>query len=82
MTKRPPANSSLTQSTFANASGLPDPGNKMTVRELGKLARHIIQTYPDFYKLFNEREFTWNKIRQQNRNALLNPFSWIAAPTA
>src|SRR3954453_4209981 len=61
----------LTKSTFANASGLPDPGNKMTVRELAKLARHIIQTYPDFYKLFNEREFTWNKIRQQNRNALL-----------
>jgi serine-type D-Ala-D-Ala carboxypeptidase (penicillin-binding protein 5/6) len=62
----------LTKSTFANASGLPDPGNKMTVRELAKLSRHIIQTYPDFYKLFNEREFTWNKIRQQNRNALLN----------
>lgn len=62
----------LTRSTFANASGLPDPGNKMTVRELAKLARHIIHTYPDFYKLFGEREFTWNKIRQQNRNALLN----------
>jgi D-alanyl-D-alanine carboxypeptidase (penicillin-binding protein 5/6) len=62
----------LTKSTFANASGLPDPGNRMTVRELAKLARHIVQTYPDFYKLFGEREFTWNKIRQQNRNALLN----------
>src|ERR1700710_187595 len=62
----------LTKSTFANASGLPDPATKMTVRELGKLARHISQTFPDFYKLFNEREFTWNKIRQQNRNALLN----------
>ncbi len=62
----------LTKSSFANASGLPDPGNKMTVRELAKLARHIIQTYPDFYRLFGEREFTWNKIRQQNRNALLN----------
>jgi D-alanyl-D-alanine carboxypeptidase (penicillin-binding protein 5/6) len=62
----------LTRSTFANASGLPDPGNRMTVRELAKLARYIIQTYPDFYKLFNEREFTWNKIRQQNRNPLLN----------
>jgi D-alanyl-D-alanine carboxypeptidase (penicillin-binding protein 5/6) len=62
----------LNRSTFANSTGLPDPGNKMTVRELGKLARHIIQTYPDFYKLFNEREFTWNKIRQQNRNPLLN----------
>src|SRR5450631_3315074 len=56
---------------FANASGLPDPGNKMTVRELAKLARFIIQTYPDFYKLFSEREFTWNKIRQQSRNPLL-----------
>jgi len=62
----------LTRSSFANASGLPDPGNRMTVRELAKLSRHIIQTYPDFYKIFNEREFTWNKIRQQNRNALLN----------
>src|ERR1700733_5611913 len=61
----------LTKSTFANASGLPDPGNKMTVRELAKLARLIIQTYPDFYKLFGEREFTWNKIRQQSRNPLL-----------
>jgi serine-type D-Ala-D-Ala carboxypeptidase (penicillin-binding protein 5/6) len=64
----------LTQSTFANSSGLPDPGNRMTVRELAKLARHIIQTYPDFYKLFGEKEYTWNKIRQQSRNALLNSF--------
>src|ERR1700761_5203758 len=61
----------MTRSTFANSNGLPDPGNKMTVRELAKLARYIIQTYPDFYKLFGEREFTWNKIRQQNRNPLL-----------
>ena len=35
------------------------------------LARHIIETYPDFYKLFGEPEFTWNKIRQYNRNPLL-----------
>jgi D-alanyl-D-alanine carboxypeptidase (penicillin-binding protein 5/6) len=62
----------LTRSTFANSNGLPDPGNKMTVRELGKLARHIILTYPDMYKLFGEKEFTWNKIRQQTRNPLLN----------
>src|ERR1700722_14468101 len=61
----------LTQSTFANSNVLPDPGNEMTVRELAKLARYIIQTYPEFYKLFGEREFTWNKIRQQNRNPLL-----------
>jgi D-alanyl-D-alanine carboxypeptidase (penicillin-binding protein 5/6) len=62
----------LTRSTFANASGLPDPGNKMTVRELGILARHIILDFPEFYKLFGEKEFTWNKIRQPNRNPLLN----------
>jgi len=62
----------LTQSTFANSNGLPDPGNKMTVRELAKLARHIILDYPEFYKLFGEKEFTWNKIRQPNRNPLLN----------
>ena len=61
----------LTQSTFANSNGLPDPGNKMTVRELARLARYVVQTYPDLYKLFGEREFTWNKIRQQNRNPLL-----------
>jgi D-alanyl-D-alanine carboxypeptidase (penicillin-binding protein 5/6) len=61
----------LTQSTFANSNGLPSPGNKMTVRELAKLARYIILTYPEFYKIFGEREFTWNKIRQPNRNPLL-----------
>ena len=43
----------------------------MTSRELAKLARHIIQTYPDYYKIYGEREFTWNKIRQFNRNPLL-----------
>ena len=62
----------LTKSTFGNSNGLPDPGNKMTVRELGILARHIILDHPQFYKLFGEKEFTWNKIRQQNRNPLLN----------
>jgi serine-type D-Ala-D-Ala carboxypeptidase (penicillin-binding protein 5/6) len=62
----------LTKSTFGNSNGLPDPDNKMTVRELAKLARHIILDFPEFYKLFGEREFTWNKIRQQNRNPLLN----------
>ncbi len=62
----------LTKSTFANSNGLPDPDNKMTIREIGRLTRHMIQTYPEFYKLYNEREFTWNKIRQTNRNPLLN----------
>jgi serine-type D-Ala-D-Ala carboxypeptidase (penicillin-binding protein 5/6) len=62
----------MTKSTFANSNGLPDPGNKMTVRELSTLARYIIRTYPEFYKLFGEKEYTWNKIRQPNRNPLLN----------
>jgi serine-type D-Ala-D-Ala carboxypeptidase (penicillin-binding protein 5/6) len=62
----------LSRSTFGNSNGLPDPGNKMTVRELATLARYIVQTYPEFYKLFGEKEFTWNKIRQPNRNPLLN----------
>jgi len=62
----------LTKSTFGNSNGLPDPANKMTVRELSMLARHIILDFPEYYKLFGEKEFTWNKIRQQNRNPLLN----------
>jgi D-alanyl-D-alanine carboxypeptidase (penicillin-binding protein 5/6) len=61
----------LTQSNFTNATGLPDPNLKVTARELAKLAQHIIKTYPEYYSLFGEREFTWNKIRQQNRNPLL-----------
>ena len=61
----------LAQSTFANATGLHDPGQNMTVRELAKLAQHIIKTYPEFYTIYGEREFTWNKIRQFNRNPLL-----------
>lgn len=62
----------LTNSTFGNSNGLPNPVNKMSVRELSRLARHIILTYPDYYKIFGERDFTWNKIFQQNRNPLLN----------
>ena len=61
----------LTKSTFGNSNGLPDPKQLMTARELARLARHIIQAYPDYYKYYGEREFTWNKIRQFNRNPLL-----------
>ena len=61
----------LTKSTFGNSTGLPDLRQLMTARELAKLARHIIETYPDYYKYYSEREFTWNKIRQFNRNPLL-----------
>jgi serine-type D-Ala-D-Ala carboxypeptidase (penicillin-binding protein 5/6) len=61
----------LTKSYFTNSTGLPDPAQKMTVRELARLAHHIIRSYPDFYPIYGEHEFTWNKIRQQNRNPLL-----------
>ncbi|MFL5132489.1 MAG: D-alanyl-D-alanine carboxypeptidase family protein [Microvirga sp.] len=61
----------LTKSTFRNATGYGHPEQKTTVRDLSKLALHIIETYPDLYKIFGEREFTWNKIRQQNRNPLV-----------
>jgi D-alanyl-D-alanine carboxypeptidase (penicillin-binding protein 5/6) len=61
----------LEKSTFTNATGYSDPNLRVTPRELAQLARHIMQTYPDFYPYFAEREFTWNNIRQQNRNPLL-----------
>jgi D-alanyl-D-alanine carboxypeptidase (penicillin-binding protein 5/6) len=61
----------MPQSNFTNSTGLPDPEQRVTVRELARLARHIIHTYPEFYKWYGEKEFTFNKIRQQNRNPLL-----------
>ena len=61
----------MMKANFTNSTGLPDAAQKVTVRELGRLARHIIRTYPNYYKYFGEAEFTWNKIRQQNRNPLL-----------
>jgi D-alanyl-D-alanine carboxypeptidase (penicillin-binding protein 5/6) len=61
----------LEKSTFTNATGYSDPNLRVTPRELATLARHIMKTYPEFYPYFSEREFTWNNIRQQNRNPLL-----------
>jgi D-alanyl-D-alanine carboxypeptidase (penicillin-binding protein 5/6) len=61
----------MTRSTFRNATGYGHPEQKVTARDLAKLAIHIIETYPELYKIFGEREFTWNRIRQQNRNPLL-----------
>jgi D-alanyl-D-alanine carboxypeptidase (penicillin-binding protein 5/6) len=62
----------LTKSTFRNSTGYSEPDQKVTVRDLAKLALHMIETYPDHYPMFAEREFTWNKIRQLNRNPLLS----------
>ena len=61
----------LTKSYFTNVDGLPDPKMRVTPRELAMMARYITLNYPEYYKWFGEREFTWNKIRQQNRNPLL-----------
>ncbi len=61
----------MAKTTFRNATGYGHPDQKTTVRDLAKLALHIIATYPDLYKIFAEKEFTWNKIRQLNRNPLL-----------
>jgi serine-type D-Ala-D-Ala carboxypeptidase (penicillin-binding protein 5/6) len=61
----------LTGSTFKNASGWPDEGHLMTVRDLATLAQRIITEFPDYYEYYSEREFTYNGIRQYSRNPLL-----------
>jgi D-alanyl-D-alanine carboxypeptidase (penicillin-binding protein 5/6) len=61
----------LPKSTFTNAWGRGDPGQKVTAREMARLAIHVIATYPQLYRYFGEKEFTWNKVRQTNRNPLL-----------
>jgi len=65
----------LFDSTFANATGWPDPNQKMSMRDLGLLARKMIRDYPEFYALFAEREFTWENIERANRNPLLSGFN-------
>ncbi|HQZ13719.1 MAG TPA: D-alanyl-D-alanine carboxypeptidase family protein [Devosia sp.] len=61
----------LTNSHFVNATGLPDPDQYSTARDLATVARFLIAQFPEYYPIFSEPEFTWNKIRQQNRNSLV-----------
>jgi len=61
----------MTGSTFANATGWPDPGQRMTARDLAILAQRIIEDFPEYYRYFAETEFVWNGIRQANRNPIL-----------
>jgi serine-type D-Ala-D-Ala carboxypeptidase (penicillin-binding protein 5/6) len=61
----------LKKSTFVNATGLPADGQQTTVRELALLALHIWREYPDLYRYYGQKDFTWNKITQRNRNPLL-----------
>jgi len=61
----------LTQTHFANATGWPNPDHYTTARDLARLAAALIRDFPDHYELYKEKEYTWNNIRQFNRNRLL-----------
>jgi len=61
----------MTNSHFMNASGLPDMYHTMSARDLAILSKALIEQYPEHYAMYAEREFTYNEIRQPNRNSLL-----------
>jgi serine-type D-Ala-D-Ala carboxypeptidase (penicillin-binding protein 5/6) len=61
----------LKDSHFANVDGLPDPNHWMTARDLATLAVRTIKDFPDYYKIYSEIDFTFNNIKQGNRNPLL-----------
>ncbi len=61
----------LTGSSFVNATGWPDPNQRMTARDLATLAMRIITDFPEYYHYYSETEFTYAGIRQSNRNPLL-----------
>jgi len=62
----------LVHSNFVDPWGRDDPAQKTTARDMARLAAEIIREYPDYYHYFGEKEFTWDKIRQLNRNPLLS----------
>jgi D-alanyl-D-alanine carboxypeptidase (penicillin-binding protein 5/6) len=61
----------LTNSHFMDASGLPDPNHWMTMRDIATLSAHIIRDFPEYWHYFAQKEFTYNGIKQGNRNPLL-----------
>ena len=61
----------LTNSHFMNSTGLPDPQHYSTARDLAHLAQAVIRDFPEYYKIYSEREFRYNGITQPNRNRLL-----------
>lgn len=61
----------MLSSHFQNATGLPGDSHYSTARDLATLARAIIREFPDYYKWYSVKEFTWNDIKQDNRNRLL-----------
>jgi D-alanyl-D-alanine carboxypeptidase (penicillin-binding protein 5/6) len=61
----------MLSSKFRNATGLPDDDHYSTARDLATLARAIINEFPEYYKWYSVKEFTFNDIKQPNRNNLL-----------
>jgi serine-type D-Ala-D-Ala carboxypeptidase (penicillin-binding protein 5/6) len=61
----------MTGTRFTNAAGLPDPEHYTTARDTAVLASALIHEFPEYYKWYSQKEFTWNGITQQNRNGLL-----------
>ena len=61
----------MTHTVFHNSTGLPAEGHLTTARDLAILAQAIIRDYPEHYRVYSEKDFTFNKIRQPNRNKLL-----------
>ena len=66
----------MPNTNFANASGINNPDNYSTVRDIAKMSKHLIENYPVYYEYFKEKEFTWDRtggdpIKQNNRNPLL-----------
>ena len=63
----------LAQAHFVNPDGLPDPpGQLMSALDLAKLARHLINDYPQYYHYFSEKSFTWHNITQPNRDLVIS----------
>jgi D-alanyl-D-alanine carboxypeptidase (penicillin-binding protein 5/6) len=56
---------------WMDASGLPNPEHYTTARDMALMARALISEFPEYYKYYSMKEFTWNNIKQQNRNGLL-----------
>ena len=61
----------MSSSNFTNAAGLPDNNHYTTARDMAKLARAIINEFPEYYKWYSVKDFEYNNIKQQNRNKLL-----------
>jgi D-alanyl-D-alanine carboxypeptidase (penicillin-binding protein 5/6) len=61
----------MTGSNFMNATGWPHPEHRTTARDLATLSARIIQDFPELFSFYSEREFTYNGIRQSNRNPLI-----------